>query len=102
MSQQQDMFSQILCYALNAVALEAMMGRSLMNGNHMFMLGLGPIINASIMLSLLLAFKDVVPFGQQVKALQDQGAEVSFPCCCCCGCYTYPCWCWQETRADLV
>ena len=63
---------------LGAVALEAMMGRSLMNGNHMFMLGLGPIINASIMLSLLLAFKDVFPFGQQVKALQDQGAEVSY------------------------
>ena len=66
------------CMLSIAVALEAMMGRSLANGNHMFMLGLGPIINASILLSLVVAFKDMTPFSQQIKTLQDQGAEVSF------------------------
>ena len=48
-----------------------------MNGNHIFMLGLGPVINASIFLSLIMAFKDLLPFGQYLKTLQDQGAEAS-------------------------
>lgn len=52
------------------------MGRSLMNGNHIFMLGLGPIINASIMLSVLLACP-FGPLGEGLKSLQDQGTEVS-------------------------
>lgn len=68
--------SQLL--SLAAVAMEAMLGRTLMHGSHMFTLGVGPLINASIFMAVVFSFKtNLGPLGQHLKTLQDQGADVS-------------------------
>jgi preprotein translocase subunit SecY len=58
-----------------AASLEGVFGSTMQNAAHLFMLGIGPIIDASIIVSMLMHIKGA-PLYKHAKELMEQGRHV--------------------------